>query len=236
MPRPEPDSPLSCALCVMAKAPLPGLAKTRLAPVLGSTGAAEFAKHLVLHTQEICLQLAGEIDTQWCLSPEPSDPSWRASGLVFTVSRGQGDGDLGQRMGRIARDILEGYDAVLLIGCDCPSLSPDHLRQAVAALQQYDSVMIPALDGGYVLLGLRKYTAEVFRDINWGSEHVAAQTRTALHKAGLEWVELPPLRDIDDAGDLPHLPESLVQQLPPAQQQTIQRLDSKGSTDAGLRG
>jgi glycosyltransferase A (GT-A) superfamily protein (DUF2064 family) len=45
---------------------------------------------------------------------------------------------------------------LLIVGTDCPVLTPAHLQQAADALQTHDAVLIPAEDGGYVLIGLRR--------------------------------------------------------------------------------
>lgn len=63
-------------------------------------------------------------------------------------------------------------------------------------------VVGPATDGGYVLLGARAITEDIFRDIPWGSDEVYAKTGLALQRAGIKWVELPRLTDIDRPEDL----------------------------------
>ncbi len=65
-----------------------------------------------------------------------------------------------------------------------------------------DAVFIPAEDGGYVLVGLRRPQPRLFEGIDWGSERVMAQTRERLSELGLRWVELPTLWDVDRPGDL----------------------------------
>src|SRR5690606_26874888 len=96
-----------------------------------------------------------------------------------------------------------GAEAVLLIGGDCPELDTQMLERAAEQLAETDTdaVLGPALDGGFYLLGLRRGGPEIFREVDWGTERVAAQTRRRLLAAGLRWTELPGLRDIDTKDD-----------------------------------
>jgi glycosyltransferase A (GT-A) superfamily protein (DUF2064 family) len=98
--------------------------------------------------------------------------------------------------------------AALLVGTDCPALTPRILRRAAAVLARADAVFVPAEDGGYVLVGLRRFAPGVFVDIDWGTDRVWAQTRRRLQAQRLRWTGLPPLRDLDR-------PEDLCQPLPP---------------------
>ena len=92
-----------------------------------------------------------------------------------------------------------------------PALDAAVLRQAAAALSGHDAVFVPALDGGYGLVGLRQATAAalhcLFDGMCWSTPQVMAQTRQRLAAAGLRHAELPALPDIDEPADLVHLPE-----------------------------
>lgn len=90
---------------------------------------------------------------------------------------------------------------LLIMGTDCPLLSPGQLQQAAAALAEDDVVLIPAEDGGYVLIGLRRSVPEVFENINWSTPQVLEQTRKQLLLCGAHWHELPALWDIDEPAD-----------------------------------
>ena len=105
-----------------------------------------------------------------------------------------------------------GNAGVLLMGSDAPALSAAVLRAAAAALADADVVLVPALDGGYVLVGLRRPAPTLFAGVAWSTGQVMAQTRQRAAAAGLRLVELPALADIDLPADLVHL-----QHLPPTQ-------------------
>ena len=87
------------------------------------------------------------------------------------------------------------------------ALDADYLREAASALGRHDAVIGPAVDGGYVLIGLRRRApAALFDGIDWSTSRVLAQTRERLGRLGLRWAELAPLHDIDEPADLRHLP------------------------------
>jgi rSAM/selenodomain-associated transferase 1 len=186
----------------MAKAPVPGLAKTRLVPSIGAHAAAVLQERLTGRT--IATAMAANIGsvTLWC-APDPSHPSFRelVAGYKITLKR-QPDGDLGQRM---LAAFAAGAGATLVTGSDCPALTAEHLRMAAIALQDADVVLIPAEDGGYVLIGARAPHVELFRDIAWGTATVLANTRAQISTLGLTCVELPPLWDVDTEPDLARL-------------------------------
>ena len=95
---------------------------------------------------------------------------------------------------------------LLLIGTDCPALHTGHLHEAANLLHSgHDAVFIPAEDGGYVLVGLRRPQPYLFERIDWGSESVMAHTRERLTRLGLRWAEPATLWDVDRPADLARL-------------------------------
>lgn len=193
-------------IVVFAKAPRAGLAKTRLIPARGAAGAAALAARMLAHTLHHALA-SGMGAVELCAAPAPADPAWAGielpAGVVCTA---QGEGDLGARMARAARRALGAGEAVLLVGTDCPALDAACLRQAAGALRETDAVIAPAADGGYALLGLRRFDTGLFEDIAWSTPAVAATTLARLHALGWSCVRLPLMHDIDEPGDLVHLP------------------------------
>ena len=196
-------------IIVFAKAPRPGLAKTRLIPALGAAGAAALAARMLAHTLDQAL--ASDVGAvELCVAPAPGDAAWQGvelpEGLALTA---QGAGDLGARMARAAQRAIEAGDAcagVLLIGTDCPAVDAACLRQAANALGEADAVIAPTADGGYALLGLRRFDASLFADIAWSTPTVAATTLARLEMLGRSCTRLALLHDIDEPADLVHLP------------------------------
>lgn len=200
-----------CHVIVMAKAPVAGLAKTRLIPALGAEGAAALAQRLLAHALEQALQAArrgGLGNVELCCAPgahHPGFAGWAGSpGVTLTD---QGDGDLGERMARALHRALQTSATALLIGTDAPALDAGTLQAAQAALRGHDAVFVPALDGGYALVGLRRPLPTLFDAMPWSTPLVMQCSRERLAAAGASHFELAPVADIDVPADLVHLPE-----------------------------
>ena len=190
-------SPLSIA--ILSRAPVPGQTKTRLIPALGAQGAADLHRSFLHATVRTALQANLGPVTLWC-TPDTSHPEFTACAALGPLTlHQQAEGDLGNRM------LATINGPTLIIGTDCPALTPEHLQQAASALSDNDAVLIPAEDGGYVLIGLRQPTASIFAEMTWGCATVLEQTRLRLRAACLRWVELPSLWDVDEPADLPRL-------------------------------
>lgn len=200
----------STHVIVFAKAPLAGQAKTRLAPALGAAGAAVLAERLLGHAVAEAAA-AGLGTVELCVTPDTTHPAF----LCLQAQRGvtltlQGEGDLGVRMDRALTRALQHGPQALLIGTDAPALDAALLRAAAAALAGADAVFVPALDGGYALVGLRRPAPALFAGIAWSTSAVMQQTRRQAVAAGLRLAELPAVADIDEPADLVHLPGGLV--------------------------
>lgn len=200
-----------CTVVVMAKAPLPGFAKTRLIPALGMDGAAAIARRLLDTAVEQALASGlGAVDL--CCAPDSRHESFsRLGSLPRVVLSEQADGDLGARMSRAFERWLAHVPQVLLMGTDAPALDAAVLRRAAQALEHTDAVFVPAHDGGYALVGLRSPSPSLFDGMLWSTPAVMAQTRERLAAAGLRYDELPPVADVDEAADLVHLPPGWLQ-------------------------
>jgi rSAM/selenodomain-associated transferase 1 len=197
------------AVAVLAKAPLAGLAKTRLIPVLGADGAAALQARLIERTAATaCAAAIGPV-TLWA-TPDEHHPVFQALGARHGVALArQVDGDLGARM---LAAVTAASGPALVIGTDCPALSADHLRTAADALRSgpgggADAVVIPADDGGYALIGLRRAEPALFSDMRWSTPEVMVETRQRLRQLGLRWQEPFTLWDVDIPEDLKRLRE-----------------------------
>ena len=186
---------------VFAKAPRPGLAKTRLAPLLGSEGAAALHAKLIKHTLETARR-AGLGDLE--LHGEPADDDF----LRFYTARygarllPQAAGDFGERMCAALMQALRTYAYAILVGSDCPALTAGHLRLAAKALEDgRDAVFVPAEDGGYALIGLARCDARLCQAIAWSTAQVMDETRSRLTRLGWQWQELETLWDVDTPDD-----------------------------------
>ena len=195
-----------CTVIVMAKAPVPGFAKTRLIPALGAEGAATIAHRLLDRAVEQALAAdLGGVDL--CCAPDSRHAAFaRLGGLSRVELSEQADGDLGARMAHAFERWLARAPQVLMMGTDAPALDAALLRHAARALEHTDAVFVPAHDGGYALVGLRRPAPSMFDAMAWSTSTVMARTRERLAAAGLRYAELPAVADIDNAADLVHLP------------------------------
>jgi hypothetical protein len=187
---------------IFAKAPVPGKVKTRLIPALGDIGAARLAHEMLLRTVAEA-EAAGLAIPELCASPHPLDPEWEPflpkAPIRYTD---QGEGDLGERLARAARRVTILGEQVLLIGTDCPKLDRHRLRAAGAMLAEHDAVIHPTLDGGYALLGLRRFDSTLFEGISWSTAEVSAQTLDRIERLGWSVHVGETLRDVDEPADL----------------------------------
>ena len=228
--------PADARIAIMAKAPVPGLAKTRLAPALGAAGAAQLAERLLRHAVAQAAGAAPGGVTLWA-APDATHPVFAElalqHGLALAVQ--PATPDLGARMARVfeaafgagaaatpavtpaitpAAEPAASAGPLLLMGSDIPALDSATLRRAAAALQTHAAVFVPALDGGYALVGLRHDAearhpglhAALFTGMVWSTAQVMAVTRARLAALGVVAAELPAVPDIDEPADLAHLP------------------------------
>ncbi len=185
-----------------AREPVVGEVKTRMIPHLSPAQARDLHSELVLWTAGT-LVAADLGPVELAVAGEPGNPLFRqclrAGVAALSVQRGT---HLGERMYLALSAGLGRFEKVILVGSDCPGLDTGYLRSALAALDQADVVLGPALDGGYVLIGGRRVSRAMFEGITWGSSTVLSDTRQRLHSAGVVFTELPALADIDRPEDL----------------------------------
>ncbi len=195
-------------LLIFAKAPLPGKAKTRLIPALGEEDAAELQHYLLKSTFATARDWQGGGVQLWC-TPNTTHPAFThcAERHHITLHRQQGD-DLGARMAQAFERALSEYPWAIIIGTDCPDLGADDLHQAAALLrQEADAVIGPAADGGYYLLGLRRFEPSLFNDMVWGEDRVLSETHRRLQQLGMKTHLLKVKHDLDRPEDLRRFPD-----------------------------
>lgn len=187
-------APFRCRLVVMAKEPVAGRAKTRLAREAGVAAATRFARHAAA----ALVQRVGR-DRRWqtilAISPDAGLASRCWPPGVPRIA--QGRGDLGCRMQRLLLRLPPG--PVVIVGTDIPDVRPAHIAEAFARLGRHDAVFGPATDGGYWLVGLRRRPRLLhpFTRVRWSSPHALADTLANLDGRAVAMVAR--LSDVDDA-------------------------------------
>ena len=190
------------AAIVIAKAPRPGLCKTRLEPLLGPDGCARLQRELIRRATT----WAAAVGTPY-VTFTPDDGHDEIAELCPPGTRliPQVEGDLGDRLAAATAHVLEEHGGpVVLIGVDTPQLLPAIGHAALADLADgVDVTFGPAADGGYYLVGLREPHPEVFAlpTEEWGGPRVLDLSLRAADEAGLSLGMLRSERDLDEPKD-----------------------------------
>ena len=192
----------SRCLQLFVREPVAGKVKTRLEARLGREKTLSLYHAMLRRQILLANHCEGTLRQLWVAGHTSHADFADFAGDRFM----QPAGDIGERMSYALRSALADHEQAVLIGCDCPGMDVSYLEQAFAVLSSgQDAVLGPATDGGYVLIGLRRWDPVLFRDIDWGTGIVLAQTRARLAEAGYTWSELAALDDIDEPADLERL-------------------------------
>ncbi|MBF0621851.1 MAG: TIGR04282 family arsenosugar biosynthesis glycosyltransferase [Magnetococcales bacterium] len=194
---------MSLSVNILARLPQPGVVKTRLIPELGPVGAARAHEQLVRHVVSVARRWC---DTQadhelrlWCT---PHDHHTVFHQLTSHHERSiQPTGNLGTRLSAIVEQGLTHHDKVIVLGADAGSLCQDHLQQTAELLDTHKAVILPAEDGGYLMLGLCAFSPDLFNAISWGCSSVTHETIDQLNSLGWSWAQLPAAWDVDRPKD-----------------------------------
>jgi rSAM/selenodomain-associated transferase 1 len=187
-------------LVVIAKEPVPGAVKTRLAPLLGADGAARVAAAMLADT----VAAMAEVDAEpWvCFAPPQARPRMARLAPGFGLLA-QVEGDLGDRLaGCFAALLGSGAERVVIVGADTPQVPRATYEAAFALLDQADVVLGPAEDGGYYLVGAKAPLPELFVGVPMGTDAVLQVTMERAGRRRLRVGTVPMLRDLDRLEDL----------------------------------
>lgn len=201
----EPRSQTSVCLLVFAKAPRPGAVKTRLAASIGAEAAAQLARAFLADTWQrvnglgwAAPKLAVPAGTHADFGLHPRPELWL-----------QGEGDLDRKLDTVLTRALATFPSALALGADSPSLPLAYLEKARTELATADAVLGPAEDGGFYLLGVKRWKARLLERVAWSTAAACQQTLSALVGAGLRVRVLSPWFDVDTAADLERLRTAL---------------------------
>ena len=197
-------------LIIFTRYPEPGTTKTRLIPVLGDVGAANLHKQMTEHTifqvKELQRTTRVSVEVRFTGGNLEKMQNWLGNDLKY---QSQGKGDLGARMERsLINAFNQKAERVIIIGTDCPDLNSQILTTAFEELKVCNLVLGPALDGGYVLIGLSQFESSIFQNMMWSTDSVFRETIRRIDLLGWRVTQLETLRDIDESADLAFLPDA----------------------------
>ena len=184
-------------LLIFTRNPEPGKCKTRLAAKVGDEAALEIYKFLLDHTVEITKDLYAKKCVYY------SEEIWQEDiwGSTIFDKELQVGADLGERMANaFTQGFAAGFKKIIVIGSDMYDLKQSDLENAFTALEKDDYVIGPAVDGGYYLLGMKKYKQELFTNKQWGKNTVLEATLANLSNEKM--AILPKRNDVDHYEDI----------------------------------
>jgi uncharacterized protein len=201
------DLVIPVTVLVVAKAPVPGQAKTRLAAAVGDEAAADIAAAALLDTLDAVaaapvhtrvVALSGDLGRAHC----GAEISCRLEHSTVVAQRGA---DFAARLANAHTDAAAaaGDRPILQIGMDTPQVTPGLLAECAAALLDRDAVLGMAPDGGWWVLGVRDAAiAECLRSVPMSQPDTGALTLTALHDRGIRVGLVAELADVDTIADV----------------------------------
>lgn len=188
------------AIIIFQKNLIHGKVKTRLAATIGDQKAFEIYKDLVAFTYK---QSIGVKDADiWVFFSDGFEEIDEGFQEHITAKMVQDGDDLGQRMQNAFATIFSmGYSNAVLMGTDCPEITPETIETALDSLEKHEVVVGPALDGGYYLIGMNNLYPQLFWQMPWSTENVFPLTLETIYQNNLSHYLLPVLSDIDTEED-----------------------------------
>lgn len=191
---------MTTTLVVMAKAPIPGLCKTRIGRFLGHERAAQLQHSMILD----CLQRSWPVERKLIAWSGESD-LWQTARELGWATTEQSDGDLGQRMSVAAGSVHEHSRRVIILGTDTPDLPESLFLNCLTVAVERGPAFGPAADGGYwgIVFGGPHYG--VLKGVTWSTDTVLSDSLSVALARGLQPVLLPWWADVDTVADLRRL-------------------------------
>jgi len=196
---------------IMIKAPRAGLVKTRLVPALAADEAAALAACFAQDVVNGAKQAAGELIIAYSPADGRAELEMLLQGDLLWME--QQGAHLGERLEHAAAEAFaSGFGPLIFLGADSPTLPPSFIAVALNGLAaaEYEIALGPTQDGGYYLLGLRRFAEGLFQNVNWSTTRTYAETARNARRLGLRLLELPPFYDVDTYEDLLRLRTELL--------------------------
>jgi rSAM/selenodomain-associated transferase 1 len=201
------------ALLIVGKAPKTGAVKTRLVPPLSLEDAAAVYRGFLLDSVALGLGLGWE---QVSVIHPRGHRQTLLDFLPASIRLVEQAGDhlVDALASAFETHLAEGFDRVVLIGSDNPTLPRAPVDEACAALGEFDLSIGPSADGGWYLIGMRQAHLDVFDNVEWSTPRVYAQTVDQAHRLGLRVHTVQEWYDVDEPDDLDRLRRELLVSAP----------------------
>lgn len=196
---------------LMARFPIAGEVKTRLARTIGHPRATEIYRTMLNQTIGELTSLSTGVFATTIFSAQPELVAmFHNTYPALSSVEPQIGNDLGERMLQAVMSLLSppAIQHAILIGPDIPHLTAAHIKQARTLLQSHDLVLGPTTDGGYYLIGMNKPHQLLFTEMEWSTSLVFSETVSRASRLALRIATLEQLQDLDTEDDLaafPHL-------------------------------
>jgi rSAM/selenodomain-associated transferase 1 len=221
------------ALVVIAKHPAPGHSKTRLSPPLSEIRASELYGCFLKDALDTARKVEG-VARLIAYAPTAQRGYFHELAPDFRLIPQEG-GDLGVRLDNALACCLRfGFDLVIIVGSDCPTLPPAHIARAFTMLEKADVVLGPCDDGGYYLIGLKRRHPRILRGVRMSTPEVLRHTVTRAEAEGLQVALAPGWYDVDTIDDLRRLQAELPLVATSAGSHTLRFLRIHATTTAAL--
>lgn len=189
-------------LVLMAKQPLPGRTKTRLAPILTEAGAAALY-HAFLQDKVAQMKQVPGVTRAIAYTPSRGRGYFARLAPEFALMEQQGKVLAVRLLNVFDRAFEDGYRHVMAIDGDTPTLPSIYLQRGFDALDDplIDVVLGPCKDGGYYAIGMKAAHPALF-NVKMSTPHVMEETLSLAKAAGLTAHRLPEWWDVDRPPDL----------------------------------
>jgi len=195
-------------LVIMAKAPKPGMVKTRLTESLPSPAVTALYRCLLEDTLALATSLTRVEVAVMCPESDQGELTKLLGSTVQVVAQ-KGEG-LAAGLTSVFRHFsTAGWQHVIAFNSDSPHLAPSVLDSAFEILATHDVVVGPTHDGGYYLVGAKAAYPSLFEGDGMGTRSALDRLLTRTKVLGLSTGFTEPFYDIDIANDLIQLAREL---------------------------
>ena len=191
-------------IIVFVKNPVRGSVKTRIAKTLGDDEALLIYNYLLDYTLKMCKDTEMLCCIYFDERPWLVDERFKSENFMYRLQNGK---SLGEKMFQAFFHIAKDFKRAVIIGSDCPFITPQIIYKSFAALNSTPLSLGPSIDGGYYLLGIDLTTvtnvklSNLFRNIEWSTDTVLSDTLLRAKEYNLEVTFMPEFYDIDTQTD-----------------------------------